>query len=55
VPDYQRRHIKRTQRFDLLEPVKSYRIYSEALAKIGKKAVMLFRPAMTPDVEKAGL
>lgn len=54
VPDYQRRQIKRTERFDLIDPVKPHRIYTEGLAKIGQKAVMLFRPAMTPDVEKAG-
>jgi len=55
VPEYQRRQIKRNQRFDLLEPVKPCRIFPEDLAKIGPKAVMLFRPAMSADVERAGL
>jgi len=55
VPEYQRRQIKRSERFDLLDPVKAHRIYAEDFAEIGAKAVMLFRPAMTADVEKAGL
>jgi len=55
VPEYQRRQIKRTERFDLVEAVKPWRIYPEDLQKMGSKAVMLFRPAMTADVERAGL
>jgi ribonuclease J len=55
VPEYQRRQIKRNQRFDLIDPYKPYRVYANALAKVGASAVMLFRPAMTVDVENAGL
>ena len=44
VPGYQRRQIKRSGRFDLLDPVKPYRIYSEDLAKIGSKAVCCSGP-----------
>jgi ribonuclease J len=55
VPEYQRRQIKRTGRFDLLEPYKKVRIYREHIAEIGDKAVMLFRPAMMKDVVAAGL
>jgi ribonuclease J len=55
VPEYQRRQIKRNERFDLIDPYKPYRIYADGLAKGGAQAVMLFRPAMMQDVEKAGL
>jgi ribonuclease J len=55
VPEYQRRHIKRTERFDLLEPYKEARIYREHMAEIGDRAVMLFRPAMMRDVKEANL
>jgi ribonuclease J len=55
VPEYQRRQIAKSQRFDLLEPYKAARIYREHLAEIGDKAVMLFRPAMARDVEAADL
>jgi len=55
VPEYQRRQIKRTERFDLLEPYKNARIFRERIAEIGDKAVMLFRPAMMRDVEAANL
>jgi ribonuclease J len=55
VPEYQRRQIKRTGRFDLLEPYKKARIYREHIAEIGDKAVMLFRPAMMRDVKAANL
>lgn len=55
IPEYQRRHIRRTERFDLLPPYKPARIYPEHLTVLGPKAVMLFRPAMTWDVAQAGL
>ena len=55
VPEYQRRQIKRSERFDLLEPYKKARIYREHIAEIGDKAVMLFRPGMMKDVTMAGL
>lgn len=55
VPQYQRRHILRTERFDLLLPYKPARIYPDRLAGIGPKAVMLFRPAMAWDVTRADL
>lgn len=55
VPEYQRRQIKRTERFDLLEPYKKARIFREHIADISDKAVMLFRPAMMRDVEAANL
>jgi ribonuclease J len=51
VPEYQRRHVKRTQRFDLTERYKQHRIFREALAPMAARAVMLFRPAMVADVD----
>jgi ribonuclease J len=55
VPEYQRRQIARNKRFELLEPYKSARIYREHITDIADKTVMLFRPAMTRDVEAANL
>ncbi|GJE53813.1 Ribonuclease J [Methylobacterium thuringiense] len=54
VPQYQRRHIARTKRFDLLAPYKPYRIYPEGLAALAPRAVMLFRQAMLPDIDSLG-
>lgn len=55
VPEYQRRQIARNKRFDLLEPYKPARIYREHMTDTADKTVMLFRPAMTRDVEAANL
>lgn len=54
VPQYQRRHVARTERFDLLGPYKAHRIYPERLAALAPRAAMLFRPAMLPDVDALG-
>lgn len=51
VPEYQRRHIKRTKRFDLIDRYKPHRIYREKLASLAPRAVMLFRPPMLHDVD----
>jgi ribonuclease J len=51
VPEYQRRHVKRTERFDLTERYRPYRIFRDALAPMAARAVMLFRPAMMADVD----
>ena len=51
VPEYQRRHVKRTERFDLTERYRRFRIFREALAPMAARAVMLFRPAMMADVD----
>ncbi len=51
VPEYQRGHIKRTERFDIVDRYKPYRIYRERLADLAPRAVMLFRPAMLPDID----
>jgi ribonuclease J len=55
VPEYQRRQIARSKRFDLLEPYKSARIYREHITEAADHTVMLFRPAMARDVEAANL
>ena len=55
VPEYQRRQIARSKRFDLLEPYKAARIFREHLAEIGDRAVMLFRPAMMRDIDETNL
>ena len=55
MPEYQRRQIAQNKRFDLLLPYKRERLYREQLSEIGNSAVMLFRPAMTRDVDEAGL
>jgi ribonuclease J len=55
VPEYQRRHVVRNELFALLEPYKEDRIYRERLADLGDNAVMLFRPAMTRDIDLAEL
>jgi ribonuclease J len=55
VPEYQRRQIARSKRFDLLEPYKSARIYREHITERAERTVMLFRPAMARDVEAANL
>jgi ribonuclease J len=51
VPEYhQRRHIKGTGRFDLVEQYKPHRIYREKFAALAPRAVILFRPAMIYDI-----
>jgi ribonuclease J len=55
VPEYQRRQIARSKRFDLLEPYKAARIYREHITEVADRTVMLFRPAMARDVEAANL
>lgn len=51
VPEYQRRHIWRTKRFDIIDRYKPSRIYRDRLADIAPRAVMLFQPAMLPDID----
>ena len=51
VPEYQRRHIKRTERFDIVNRYKPHRIYREQFGELASKAVMLFRLPMMRDVD----
>ena len=53
VPQYQRRHIKRTGRFDIVDRYRRpHRIYREQMAGFVRRSVMLFRPAMIPDIDQ---
>ena len=54
VPQYQRVQIKRSGRFDLLDPHKTNRIFVERLEDLAPRAAMLFRPAMLRDLDHAG-
>lgn len=53
VPQYQRIQIKRSGRFDLLDPHKTNRIFVERLENLAPRAAMLFRPAMLRDLDPA--
>jgi ribonuclease J len=50
VPEYQRRHIARTERFDIVARYKPNRIYREAISTFVARAVMLFRPPWWPTL-----
>ena len=53
VPEYQRRHLKRTARFDIVDRYRRpHRVYREQMAGFMRRAAMLFRPAMVPDVDR---
>lgn len=52
VPEYQRRHIKAGERFDIVDRYKRYRIYRETFSEIAERAVTLFRPAMVSDIDR---
>lgn len=54
LPYFQKRQIKRKQEFALARSYKPWRIYDRELAKAAHSSVMLFRPSMMLDVEKAG-
>lgn len=51
VPEYQRRHIKRMARFEIVDRYKAHRIYREALVHRIGNCVMLFRHAMVDDID----
>lgn len=53
LPDSQRRQIIKKQQFKLAEWYKPYRIYPKQLAVEAARSVMLFRPSMVRDLEKA--
>ena len=54
LPYFQKRRIIRQNDFDIANQYKAHRIYPERLAGIAMNAVMLFRPSMTEDLERAG-
>lgn len=53
VPEAQRRQIKQHGWFDLLREHSAQRIYADDLKAIASKAVVLFRPLLMPDLDKA--
>jgi ribonuclease J len=54
LPESQKRQIKRKQLFSITGRHARSRIYPEKLSEAASKAVMLFRPSMMSDMEKAG-
>lgn len=53
LPQSQKRQIINAKQFALAERYKSSRIYPEQLAEQASRSVMLFRPSMRRDLEKA--
>ena len=54
LPESQKRQIKRKQLFSITKQYARSRIYPEQLSEAASKAVMLFRPSMMSDMDKAG-
>jgi ribonuclease J len=54
LPASQRRRIIKSEAFDIADRYRPYRIFPEKLADVAGKSVMLFRPSMTRDLERAG-
>lgn len=54
LPESQKRQIKRKQLFSITRQYERPRIYPEELSEAASKAVMLFRPSMMSDMDKAG-
>lgn len=53
VPEWQRRHVKRTEMFDILKRHSKNRVFPEQLAALAGRAMFLFRPSWTKDLENA--
>lgn len=53
LPESQKRQIKRKQFFSIAGQYARFRIYPEKLPEAASKAVMLFRPSMMLDMDKA--
>ncbi len=53
VPEWQRRHVKRKEMFDVLKRHSSNRVFPEQLAALAPEAIFLFRPAWIRDLEGA--
>jgi len=54
LPESQKRQIKRKQLFSIARRYAQSRIYPEKLSGAASKSVMLFRPSMMSDMDKAG-
>jgi ribonuclease J len=55
LPANQKRMIVRRERFDLIEPFRHRRIFTEELAVDGAKFTIMFRPSMAPDFDGLSL
>ncbi|TAK42667.1 MAG: MBL fold metallo-hydrolase [Betaproteobacteria bacterium] len=53
LPDSQRRQIIKNQQFALADRYRPFRIFPKQLASEAARSVMLFRPSMVRDLEKA--
>ncbi|MEK6802706.1 MAG: MBL fold metallo-hydrolase [Nitrospirota bacterium] len=53
LPASQKRQIKKMRRYDIVNRYADSRIYPEALADEAARSVMLFRPSMTKELERA--
>jgi ribonuclease J len=53
VSEWQRRHVKRMQLFDVLRKHAHHRVYPQHLAALAPEAIFLFRPSMATDLERA--
>lgn len=53
LPASQKRQIKRSGRYDITDRYANARIYPEDLADAASRSVLLFRPSMAQDLEKA--
>ncbi len=54
LPSRMKRHIARNQLFDVIEPFRRSRIYSEEMLAAKSKLVVTFRPSMADDFERNG-
>lgn len=54
LPSSQRWRIKNEKAFDVPKPFYPFRIYPEKIAEVASRSVMLFRPSMVRDLERAG-
>jgi ribonuclease J len=53
LPASQKWRIKKEKAFDVAKPYYAYRTYPEKLAEAASKSVLLFRPSMVSDLERA--
>ena len=54
LPFYQKLRIMNEKAFDVSTPYYPFRIYPQTFAQVASRSVMLFRPSMVRDLEKAG-
>lgn len=54
LPDSQKKQVKKNRQYECANSYRSARIYPEDLVYEASRSVMLFRPSMSRDVERAG-